>query len=133
MIPPLKLQIRFADLDILGHVNNSVYLTYFELARLHYFRELVGDHWDWKKDGMVLVKNEIEYLKPVVVTDNPEIEMMVANIGTKSFSLYYELTVKGVLHTKGISVQVCYDSISGQSITIPEKMKEALQKLKKIG
>ncbi len=133
MIPPLKLQIRFADLDILGHVNNSVYLTYFELARLHYFRELVGDYWDWKKDGMVLVKNEIEYLKPVVVTDNPEIEMMVANIGTKSFSLYYELTVKGVLHTKGISVQVCYDSISGQSITIPEKMKEALQKLKKIG
>jgi acyl-CoA thioester hydrolase len=93
----------------------------------------VGDHWDWKKDGMVLVKNEIEYLKPVVVSDNPEIEMMVENIGTKSFSLYYELTVNGLLHTKGISVQVCYDSISGQSIAIPEKMKEALHKLKKIG
>jgi acyl-CoA thioester hydrolase len=132
MIPPLKLQIRFADLDILGHVNNSVYLTYFELARLHYFRILVGDHWDWQKDGMVLVKNEIEYLKPVIVTDNPEIEMMVASVGTKSFSLYYELTVNGVLHTKGISVQVCYDSISGQSIIIPKKIKEALYKLKHV-
>ena len=132
MIPPLKLQIRFADLDILGHVNNSIYLTYFELARLHYFRFLVGDHWDWKKDGMVLVKNEVEYLKPVLVTDNPEIELMLANIGTKSFTLYYELTVKGVLYTKGISVQVCYDSISGQSIPIPRQMLEALNKLKKM-
>lgn len=132
MIPPLKLQIRFSDLDILGHVNNSVYLTYFELARLHYFRALVGDHWDWKKEGMVLVKNEIEYIKPVVVNDEPELEMMVASIGSKSFSLYYELTVNGVLHTKGISVQVCYDSISEKSIFIPEKMKEALHKLKTI-
>jgi acyl-CoA thioester hydrolase len=132
MIPPLKLQIRFADLDILGHVNNSIYLTYFELARLHYFRFLVGDHWDWKKDGMVLVKNEVEYLKPVLVTDNPEIELMLANIGTKSFTLYYELTVNGLLYTKGISVQVCYDSISGQSIQIPSQMLDALNKLKKM-
>jgi acyl-CoA thioester hydrolase len=132
MIPRLKLQIRFADLDILGHVNNSVYLTYFELARLHYFRYLVGDHWDWKKDGMVLVKNEVEYIKPVLVTDNPEIEMKVAHIGTKSFALYYELIVNGVLYTKGLSVQVCYDSISGQSIPIPPQMLEALNKLNKM-
>jgi acyl-CoA thioester hydrolase len=132
MIAPLKLQIRFADLDILGHVNNSVYLTYFELARLHYFRELVGNDWDWKKDGMVLVKNEIEYLRPVLVTHDPEIEMKVGHIGTKSFSLHYELSIDKELYTRGISVQVCYDSISNMTIPIPEKMLEVLNKLNKI-
>ena len=38
----IAIQIRWRDLDALGHVNNAVYLTYFELARLTYIRALLG-------------------------------------------------------------------------------------------
>jgi acyl-CoA thioester hydrolase len=130
MIEPLQLQLRFADLDILGHVNNSVYLTYFELARLHYFKQLLGDDWDWKTYGMVLVKNEIEYLHPVVITDQPIIYMTTEEIGNKSFVLSYKLVVKDRIFTKGLSKQVCYNSYKNESIVIPQVMKTALISIK---
>ena len=48
MIQPANIQVRFSDLDVLGHVNNTIYFSYFELARVHYFRELLGIDWDWQ-------------------------------------------------------------------------------------
>lgn len=49
MIKPVEIQVRFADLDVMGHVNNSVYLSYFEMARVHYFGELLGYNWIGKR------------------------------------------------------------------------------------
>jgi acyl-CoA thioester hydrolase len=46
MIQPAAIQVRLTDIDILGHVNNSIYLTYFEMTRIHYFSQLVGPDWD---------------------------------------------------------------------------------------
>ena len=48
MEQPIKIQVRFSDLDTLGHVNNAVYLSYFEMARIAYFTPLLGENWDWK-------------------------------------------------------------------------------------
>jgi len=62
MINPPEIQIRFADIDIMGHVNNAVYLSYFEYTRVYYFEKLVGKKWDWKNNGTILIKNEVEYL-----------------------------------------------------------------------
>ncbi len=59
MMTPAKIQVRFTDLDVLGHVNNNVYLSYFEMTRVHYFKELLGENWDWRKFGIVLVKNDL--------------------------------------------------------------------------
>ncbi len=43
------IQIRFKDIDMMGHVNNANYITYFELARLTYFDSLKdeGVKIDW--------------------------------------------------------------------------------------
>ena len=59
------IQIRFNDVDIMGHVNNSVYQNYFDYARLQYFEQVFGYRMDWYDKALVLVKIEIEYLKPV--------------------------------------------------------------------
>lgn len=131
MIPPFKIQIRFSDIDMLGHVNNVIYLSYFEMARVHYFTYLVGKNWDWKSEGIVLVKNEVEYLKPIVLYDKPEIHLNVSEIGTKSFTLAYEIKVNEIVHTVGSSTLVCFNSVTNQSIGIPEKMRDALLKIKK--
>ena len=129
MIAPVKIQVRFSDLDVLGHVNNNVYFSYFEMARVHYFRELLGSNWDWKKYGIVLAKNEIEYLRSVLITDSPEIILYTMEIGTKSFTLGYELMVSGILYAKGRSVQVCYNAESQSTIPVPEQMRAALQSI----
>ncbi len=129
MIPPARIHVRLTDLDILGHVNNAIYLTYFEIARMHYFSALVGDHWNWMEEGVVLVKNEVEYLKPIVLNDVPHVKLYLIQIGTKSFTLGYEITVNDQLVTKGSSVLVGFNSKTQSTIEIPEKMKEAIQKI----
>jgi acyl-CoA thioester hydrolase len=128
-IPPLKIQVRFSDLDILGHVNNVIYLSYFEMARIHYFTALVGPKWDWLKEGVVLVKNDVEYHIPILLHDEPCIFLFVKNIGNKSFSLGYKIMINDKLHTTGGSTLVCFDSTIQQAITIPTIMREGLSTL----
>lgn len=129
MISPARIFVRLTDLDILGHVNNALYLTYFEIARMHYFAELVGTDWNWMEEGVVLVKNEVEYLKPIVLNDVPFVKVTLIQLGTKSFTLGYEITVNDQLATKGSSILVGFNSKTQSTIEIPEKMKEAILKL----
>lgn len=129
MNTPYKLQVRFSDCDMMQHVNNAVYLNYFEEARIHYFRNMLGVDWDWKKNGILLRKNELEYLRPVLLHEPITIEVFLKHIGDKSFTLSYEVKVFDEIRTTGTSVLVCYDSINKASISIPARMKTALETL----
>jgi acyl-CoA thioester hydrolase len=129
MISPVKIQIRLTDIDILGHVNNSIYLVYFEMARIHYFNHLVGPNWNWIEQGVVLVKNEVEYIQPLYLNDQPEIKLFLKHVGNKSFTLAYQLFVKDKLCTTGSSTLVGFNSKTLQTIEIPEQMKAALLQL----
>lgn len=128
-IPPVEIQVRFADIDVMGHVNNAVYLSYFENARMHYFKHMLGADWDWHKFGIILLKNEIEYILPVRLHHKPFIDMFVEKIGNKSFTLGYELKVDGILHCKGLSTLVGFDNQAQKTILIPSVMKEGLVQL----
>jgi len=129
LIKGIKIQIRFSDIDVLGHVNNAVYLSYFEVARVIFFSNLMGEDWDWHRNGVVLRKNVIEYIKPVVLNDVPEIFIHTQRIGKKSFTLEYDLKVKNELRSTGSSVLVSYDSEKMISKDIPAKMKGVLSEL----
>jgi acyl-CoA thioester hydrolase len=131
MIEPFKVQVRFADLDVLGHVNNSVYLTYFEAARVYYFKHLLQTDWDWQTDSVVLVKNEVEYVRPIFLHDVPEIELSTAHVGTKSFTFRYEIRVNGELCSQGSSTLVAYDVKSGSTVEIKPEMRRVLEQLKR--
>jgi len=132
MIAPAKIQVRYADLDTFGHVNNTVYLSYFENARVHYFNQLLGLNWNWKKDGVLVAKNEVEYFKPILLTDEPEIEIFLESIGTKSITLVYQVKVKGETTTIGKSILVCFSAIENRSVEVSDAWKEALLKLKPV-
>ena len=126
---PASIQVRLTDIDILGHVNNAIYLSYFEMTRIHYFNQLVGPDWDWMENGVVLVQNEVNYHLPIFLYDAPEIHMYCTQIGNKSFTLSYEVFVKDQLKTTGKSTLVGFNSNKQQSIEIPEAMRTALLKL----
>ena len=126
MIEPSKIYVRFSDIDVMGHVNNAVYLNYFESARMDFFRKLLGDQWDWNTKGIILLKNEIEYVRPVLLYDEPVITISVENIGSKSFVLGYQLTVNDKLYTKGSSTLVCYDYTSKVTVEMPIDMRTRL-------
>ena len=129
MIEPAKIQVRYADLDVMEHVNNSVYLTYFEYARVHYFAQLLGKEWDWQVNGILLATNEVTYIKPILLMDEPTVTIFCEKIGNKSFTLGYEIEVKGELHAKGSSVIVSFDTKKMKTTEIPSDMRLALEKL----
>lgn len=78
------VQMRWSDCDMLGHVNNAVYLTYSEQSRTEYCNNL---GWDWQEDGIILAKVEIEFKKPILYTDKPFIYTRVSRLGNKSFDM----------------------------------------------
>lgn len=129
MIKPIRIQVRFADCDMMGHVNNAVYLSYFEQARMHYFAHLVGAEWDYQTQGTLLVKNEVVYLKPILLHDSPEISLHLVEIGEKSFTFGYEVMVDGQLCTTGTSKLVCFDFRTNSSVKVFPEFIEAFKKL----
>jgi len=85
------IQIRFNDVDIMGHVNNSVYQNYFDYARLQYFEEVFGYRMDWYDKALVLVKIEIEYVRPVWMYDPVKVLTRVYHLGNKSLRMEQRL------------------------------------------
>jgi acyl-CoA thioester hydrolase len=132
MIKPAEIQVRFRDCDLMGHVNNAVYLSYFEQARMHFFEQLIGADWDYKKDGILLVKNELTYLKPVLLHDIPKIKLHLIELGNKSVSLGYTLYVEDELRCTGSSKFVCFDFTTQKTVEVFPKMREEFGKLEKI-
>ena len=94
----LPIQIRWRDLDTLGHVNNTVYLSYFELARLAYVRALLGEDAAMDRRTMlpadfqfILAEVNIRYRSPATLGDLLEVTIWVSQVGRKSFVFEYRL------------------------------------------
>ena len=116
------IPVRFADIDAFGHVNNAVYMTYFEIARSNYWDEIV--HWDWEQMGIIIGRAEINYLKPITLKDRVYAYVRTARIGKSSFDLDYALVKLGhgeeILCTTGSTSCITFDYRLNASAPIPE-------------
>lgn len=124
------LQMRWNDLDALGHVNNAVFITYFEVARGRYMMEACAA-WDWTKNMFLIANVQADFQKELLLTAlEPEVLMRTAKIGTKSFVLEYaivsKLDGKIVLHATGSTTQIMFDMKSRSTIEIAPWLREAL-------
>ncbi len=114
--------VRFRDLDGMGHVNNAVFLTYLEQARLAWFG--TGD--GFALDDVILARTEVDFRSPLQVGEEVEIGVRPIRVGTKSFDLEYELRAGGRLVARAKSVLVGYDYEPGESIPVPTRWKRRL-------
>ncbi len=125
------IQIRFSDVDKLGHVNNAFYLSYIELARMKYFEEIAGGI-NWENEGVIVARAEMDYRAPVLLADKIYVNTWCSRIGNKSFDLSYTLFKSGksgdteALHAK--TVMVCFNYQTQKSFPVPAKWREWLQK-----
>ena len=82
----VPLQIRFNDIDALGHLNNSVYFSFYDLGKTEYFAS-VCPGVDWEKTGIVVVHIEADFVKQIFASDHIAVQTAVSEVGTKSFHL----------------------------------------------
>jgi acyl-CoA thioester hydrolase len=125
----MKLDIRWSDMDEMRHVNNAVYLTYFEQARVYYFHE--SCRWDWNAIGAILANAHVDYLRPVVFPNPTYVYVRTSKLGTKSFEVQYMITsvVNGVeeLTTTGHTTMVMFDYKSNTSVVMPDNLRDRLK------
>ena len=85
--------MRWADMDLLGHVNNVVYVDYLQEARVDMLRThgpavQTGE----LAEGVVVVRHEVRYLAPLTFRFRPvSIECWVTEIRAASFTMAYEV------------------------------------------
>jgi len=128
----IPVQIRFNDLDLMGHVNNTEYINYFGVGRLHYFNLVFENIIDWKNYGVVLVNTCVDYIKPIYLNDTITVFSRTSRIGTKSFEMEQGIfNQKNELNSINKSVIVCYDFFKNISIETPQVWKEKLQKFER--
>ena len=118
-------QVRFRDLDPMGHVNNAVFLTYIEQARVTYLAE-VGAASGLEDMNMVVARVEIDFKAPVRLGQDVEISVRATRFGTKSFDLDYVLRVDGEVVAEAKSVQVAYDYEQQEPTELPAHWREKM-------
>ncbi len=116
----LPIQVRFNDVDIMGHVSNTVYQNYYDAGKMDYFDNLLVG-LDYKELGIVGASIKIEYLKPIMFKDEIYVETRVSILGNKSFTMEHRLVnmQNGELLSTCSAVIVCYDAVHKVSIPMP--------------
>jgi acyl-CoA thioester hydrolase len=103
------IETRFADFDMMGHVNNSVYFTYMEIARVKYWKHAIN--WDWKKTGVVIGQAALKYIVPIFPEDQIDLEYLLVK----------KKDGKEIVCSKGMTACVAYDNHKKQATPIPDR------------
>jgi len=90
----VDITVRFADTDAMGHVNNAVYLTYCEIARIRYWTDVTGEPIALGTEGaesLILAEARITYRAPAFHGEIVTVESRASRIGRSSFTLEHRL------------------------------------------
>lgn len=123
-----ELQIRFGDIDRLGHVNNAVYAQFFDIGRVEFLqRYMPGLRFDSKT--LVLVHLETDFIRPVFEHDRIAVETFMEKIGGKSITMMQEIRDEaGVLRARCRSVLSTLDMADGGSFPMPPEWRAVLER-----
>ncbi|UOY94232.1 acyl-CoA thioesterase [Ectobacillus sp. JY-23] len=128
----MPTKVRFSETDMFGHLNNKVPFTYFEEARIEFFKELrFMQEWT-KKDAeaMIVVADlQCDYLKQVFFDEHLKVYVKVQSIGTSSADLHYMVkNDRDEVCLVGRSTMVQASKKTGKSLPWPEEWKQQMKK-----
>jgi len=126
-----NVQQRWSDMDAFGHVNNAVFASYLEEARVYYLDEIVK--WDWNINGLILASMTINYRKPLKYADQVEILIKCNKVGSKSFDLHYLIINKmKEIICQASTIMVYFNYKTQESEVIPNPIKEKIMRFENL-
>ena len=122
------VEVRFRDLDAMGHVNNAVFLTYVESARVAYWLKLRG-RAGLRDMDLILARTEIDYRSPLELGETAEIGLCIAEVGRSSFVIEFAMLDSATqrLAAEGRNVLVYYDYAAARTAPLPDALRGVLQ------
>ena len=122
------IQIRFNDIDVLGHVNNAVQINYFDFGKLKYFETLKNQVLDWRGADIVMVNMNVDFMEPIFMSSKIVVKTKVYEIGTKSIKLIQMLQDYETNHIKSVcrSVMCGFDPKTNTSLLISDEWRRLI-------
>lgn len=118
----VEVPVRYGDLDPMDHVNNAVYASYLEQARIDYFDRVLDD--DREERELVLASLSIDFRRPVTLDDEVEVAVRVTDLGESSFGMAYEVRASDEVAATAETTQVAFDAAAGESRPLPASWRE---------
>ena len=128
LLSVFQIAVRWSDMDANGHVNNALYFTYFEQARIDWL-ERVGMQDTAEGEGPVVVQTSCNFTRPIPYPEKLEVRVYGGVPGRTSFRTYYDIVGsrgEGVKYADGEAVMVWVDRTSGKSCTLPDALRAFL-------
>ncbi len=140
MEPPwpitLTVQVAWGEMDAFGHVNNTVYLRWFESARIMYFEKLgVATTLDSGSEAWpLLAHSSIDYRAKVVYPDTVDISARVTHLGNTSFEMSYRAssTRQQKLVAEGKAVVVMVDPKAGTKVLLNPELRSRISTFERL-
>ena len=124
------IELRYADVDAMNHVNNAVVVSYLESARLRLWQTRLDFTGSAREIPIIVVRVAVDYRSPISLTDRVEIGVGVESIGRTSFSFRYRIEASGRLAAEAESVQVHFDYSGGRPLPIDATLRARLEALR---
>lgn len=116
------VQIRFNDIDMFGHLNNSVYLQFCDLAKMQYFMQFMGGRFNPAELGLVVANINCDFYHPAYIHEDLHVLTAVVAIGESSLTMEQRVAndageVKCIVRT----VMVGFDMATASSVPVPDR------------
>lgn len=124
----LPIQIRFGDIDALGHINNNVYYSYFDLGKTHYFEKLKAESVSWIEGMIVLARTETDFILPVFYKESIAVDTKIIKLGEKSGVFLQQIrnADNDDIKCRCKSVFVAFNPKTASSMEIPSIWRKAI-------
>lgn len=131
----IRIPIRFADIDMMGHLNNAKYVTYLEESRVGYFRQF--PELDFTKSGFVLEKSvivaslKLDYRSPAYLNETLIVGLGATELRRSSFTMEYTMEEEktGRLVAQASTVMVYFDYKAQKSCEIPDSLRKRFEEV----
>jgi len=132
----IEIPVAWGDMDALGHVNNTVYLRWYESSRLVYFeRTGLTESMAARAHGPIMARQSIDYRLPVTYPDRVAAETTVTRLGNTSFVMAFRIwgEASGAVVAEGEGVMVMVDYTTGAKVPLDQELAQAIYALEARG
>ncbi len=122
------VQLRFSDMDMLGHLNNTRYFDLLDLAKSEYFDRVAGGAIEWSTPPVMIANVNCDFLAQTRMHDHVEVRTQVDHIGDKSFQLIQQLVDSdtGEVKCSCASTMVYFDTTTGTPTRVSDEWRQAI-------
>ncbi len=125
----IEVQVAWGEMDAFQHVNNTVYLRWFESARIAFFEQVqMNTEAGQQGAGPILARATVDFVKPVTYPDRISVEARVESVGNTSFLMHYRATSERLGEcARGEGVVVMFDYAKGTKVPVSDELRARLK------